>query len=67
MQMDWQTIITGMLITWAAGYIAWRGWRMIVQKKAGGCGTCAKCPSGSKEPENLIQIESMLGPSQKKV
>ena len=67
MNIDWQTLITGALITWAIGYILWRGWRMLVLKKAGGCGTCAKCPTSAQEPENLVQLETSFSSSQKSV
>jgi hypothetical protein len=62
---DWQSAVTMLLISWALGYVAWRGWRIFVRKQAGGCGSCAKCPSEEKAPANLIQVESLLAPLSK--
>lgn len=37
------------LVALAAGYLAWRGWQVVVRNRAGGCGGggCSVCPGNS--------------------
>jgi hypothetical protein len=59
MSLDAQTILTLMLITWALGYVAWRGWRNFRHKPSGTCGGCAKCPAETNSPAGLVQLEPL--------
>lgn len=60
MTLDWQTILTVVLVAWASFFVARSLWKTL-KAKAAGCGSCG-CASGKKsEPggSSLIPSESL--------
>jgi len=50
-----QTIVVGLLVAAAAGWIGWRIWRwasaLLGRKRTGGCPGCGGCGGGAGMPE----------------
>ncbi len=58
---DWQTAVVSLLVAVAAGYLAWRGWR-VLRRRAGGCGSCGSCPANGNAQDQakpLVQLENL--------
>jgi hypothetical protein len=54
--MDVQSMLSLVVVLLAAGYLGWRGVRILQAKSAGGCGSqCGGCPS-SADRQPLVQI-----------
>jgi hypothetical protein len=52
-----QDIVAILIAVGAAAFLAYRGWRRMVLKRAGACGGCANCPSSSvATPSNLVTL-----------
>jgi hypothetical protein len=52
-----QDILAISIVVVAAGFLIWRGWRNLAQRRAGACGACSNCPSeGASGTSQLITI-----------
>ena len=58
MNVDWQNTTVAALLVLAVGYIAYRGWLVVVLKKSGGCGSgCSSCDKNAKEEHFPLSIQ----------
>lgn len=63
MNIDWQNATVGALVILAVGYIAYRGWLVVVRKKSSGCGSgCSSCdekPVGGETRRPFVPIDNL--------
>jgi hypothetical protein len=44
-----QNIIALLIVATAAGFLGWRGWKIVAARKSGGgCGSCGACPNNGE-------------------
>ena len=56
---NWQEIIAGTVVLVALAYLARQLWRVLVRKRAGGCGaSCGQCTAGPTESPPLVSLEA---------
>ncbi len=64
MNFNWQDLAAMGLVVAALGYLSYRGWQIVVRKKAGGCGGggCSGC--GSKTPADTGETKPFVSADQ---
>lgn len=67
MNIDWQDTTVAVLLILAGGYLAYRSWLVMANKKSGGCGSgCSSCDEGStvggENKRPFVSLEQLTQP-----
>lgn len=65
--IDWQTPVTLMIVTAAAGYLAYHCWQSLSTPESTGCNSCSKNSSETGvQAKQLISMDDLMSKARKR-
>jgi hypothetical protein len=55
-----QDVIAIMIVAFAAAFLVRRGWKRLLNRRAGACGACSNCPSSGASKTQLVSIAPVV-------